>query len=204
MPGISNLIAKLDIPQDDTVEIRLFFLTNADCADVADELLALFPDPNLASQNQGNAKGRSAMTLIAGGGAGSGVADGSTDMSDRLKRQATVNAVPDARTDSVLVTASQQTMSQIEQIINRMDENQSGHTRIYVHTAQHADVLDMLGPLTDLFQQDSGKTSSASTQPNALALRMQTAAQQTSVNASSGLGAGGGGKGGGLSGGATP
>ena len=46
MPGISNIIIKLDIPQEDTVQIRLFFLTNADCSDVATELLALFPDPN--------------------------------------------------------------------------------------------------------------------------------------------------------------
>ena len=49
MPGISNLIFKLDIPQEDAVQIRLFFLTNAECTDVANELLALFPDPNPAN-----------------------------------------------------------------------------------------------------------------------------------------------------------
>ena len=46
MDGISNIIAKLDIPQEDTIQIRYFPLRNADCTDVANELTQLFPDPN--------------------------------------------------------------------------------------------------------------------------------------------------------------
>jgi len=188
MPGISNIIFKLDIPQEDTVQIRLFFLTNAECTDVADELLALFPDPNQANSTGANNGGRGAAVFGGfGGRGGAAPAPGST-MSDRMKKQVTVNAVADPRTESVLVTASKDTMAQIEQIIIRMDEDPSGHMQVFVYQTQNSDVLDLLGPLTDLFPQENGRTSSASTQQNALLQRQQQAATQTSAMASAGIG----------------
>ena len=72
MPGISNIIVKLDIPQDDMVQIRLFTLTNADCTDVATELLALFPDPD-TQQGNPNATGHRSAAQLAGGPRGAGV-----------------------------------------------------------------------------------------------------------------------------------
>jgi type II secretory pathway component GspD/PulD (secretin) len=197
MPGISNIITALDIPQEDAVQIRLFFLTNADCTDVANELLALFPDPNLSSQGQNN-NGRRGAAMFGGGfggfggRGGGGGGGGANGMSDRLKKQATVNAVPDPRTQSVLVTASKDTMEQIEQMIAQLDADTRGHVEVYVYKPMHANVLDFQGPLTDLFQQN-GRSSSTSTQLNALQQRMQTAAQQQTVNSSTTVGASTGG-----------
>ena len=195
MPGISNIITALDIPQEDTVQIRLFFLTNADCSDVATELLALFPDPNQSSQGQNTGR-RGAATFGGGfgGRGGGGGGGGAAGMSDRLKKQVTVNAVPDPRTQSVLVTASKDTMDQIEQMIAQLDADTRGHVSVYVYKPTHANVLDFQGPLTDLFQQN-GRSSSTSSQLNALQQRMQTAAQQGSVNASTTIGTGSGGGG---------
>ena len=97
---------------------------------------------------------------------------------------------PDPRTQSVLVTASKDTMTQIEQIIYQMDQNQSGHVQVYVYKTQNADVLDLIGSLTDLFQPADGRTSSASTstQQNALQQRMQQAAQHSSITAAARIG----------------
>jgi type II secretory pathway component GspD/PulD (secretin) len=194
MPGISNIITALDIPQMDTVQIRLFFLTNADCTDVANELLALFPDPNQSSQNQNN--GRRGAAQFGGGfggfGGRGGGAPAASGMSDRLKKQATVNAVPDPRTQSILVTASKDTMTQIEQMIEQLDADKRGHVKVFVYKPAHANVLDFVGPMTDLFQQN-GRSTSTSTQLNALQQRMQQAAQQNTINASSSVGTSGGG-----------
>jgi beta-lactamase regulating signal transducer with metallopeptidase domain/type II secretory pathway component GspD/PulD (secretin) len=98
----------LDIPQKDSVEIRLFVLKNADCNDVAKGLLALFPDPNRPAnqQNQNGARGGALKKLVA------------------------VNAVPDPRTRSVLVTASKDTMDQIGKIIDELDDD---HGTIYIY-----------------------------------------------------------------------
>jgi type II secretory pathway component GspD/PulD (secretin) len=98
-------------------------------------------------------------------------------MSDRLKKQVTVNAVQDPRTQSVLVTASKDTMDQIEKVINSLDENPAGHVQVFYFRPKHADVLDLVGPLTDLFPQANGRSSSSSTQQNALQQRMTTGAQ---------------------------
>jgi general secretion pathway protein D len=186
MPGISNIIDKLDIPQEDTVQIELFALHNADCSDVANELLALFPDPNLQAQNQTG--GRRGAAQFGGGGFGFGrggnAASSAAGMSDRLKKQVTVNAVPDPRTQSVLVTASKDTMTQIRHIIDEMDSNPAGHMNVYVFQPTFADVLDLQGPLQDLFMA-TGKTSSSTSQQNALLMRMQSGAQAMSSSMSS-------------------
>ena len=99
MAGISNILLKLDIPQEDTVQIKLFKLRSADCTDVANDLLALFPEPKRQA-NQPNRNGGRGATL---------------------KKQAAVNAVPDPRTKSVLVTAPKDTMIQITRIVDEMD-----------------------------------------------------------------------------------
>ena len=186
MPGISNIIIKLDIPQEDTVQIRLFFLTNADCNDVVSELLALYPDPTTqAGATAGRGRG---TAQFRGGGAAAG-----PSMSQRQQKQATVNAVADPRTQSVLVTASKDTMEQIEQVIYRLDENPAGHVQVFVYRPRNANVLDLIGPLTDLFPQTTGRSTSTSTQMNALAQRMQQAAQQQSTSAQTTIGSSGSG-----------
>ena len=52
MPGISNIIVKLDIPQEDTIIIRLFTLRNADCNDVTDRTARPVPGSKHRSQRQ--------------------------------------------------------------------------------------------------------------------------------------------------------
>ena len=195
MEGISNIIFKLDIPQEDSVVIRLFVLTNADCTDVGNELTQLFPDPN-SQANAGTRGGRGNFMTFMGGNGASG------SMSDRMKKQVTVNAVPDPRTQSVLVTASKDTMASIEQIINEMDSNPSGHVNVYVYHVKDADAMDLVGPLGDLFPRPTGMAaSSTSTLQNPFQQRANTSATSQNTTASSSLSSasssGGGGGGGG-------
>jgi type II secretory pathway component GspD/PulD (secretin) len=206
MPGISNLIAKLDIPQDDTVEIKVFALRHADPTDIVTELSALFPDPSGASTQQGQAGRGNTVARYGGAGArgggfaggGVGAAAAGAGLSDRMKKQITVNAVADARTQSVLVTASKETMGEIEKMIDDLDENPARGMQVYVFQPTYGDVTDMQGPLQDLFGSSTSRNST--TQTSALTQRMTQAAQNggvlsTSSLSSSGLGGGGGGGG---------
>jgi type II secretory pathway component GspD/PulD (secretin) len=186
MPPISNIIWQLDIPQDDAVQIRRFVLKNADSTEVANELTSIFPDPTQTGQNgRNNAQfgGRGMMGMMGMGGntANSG-------LSDRMKKQITVNAVADPRTQSVLVTASKQTMEQIEKIIDEMDDDPSGHMKAYVYYPVFADVLDLQTPMQDLFQQQGRSSSSTSSQQNALLTRITAGAQAVSSSMSSSSG----------------
>ena len=197
MPGISNLIVKLDIPQDDTVEIKVFALQHADPTDVVDELDALFPDPTMSgNQQNGNARGQQARFGGAGGrGGGGAAAAGAGGLSDRMKKQITVNSVADARTQSVLVTASKDTMVEIEKMIAEMDANPARQMHVYAFKPVHGDVTDMQQPLQDLFGSTTSRSSTTTT--SALTQRQTTAAQNggtlnSSSLSSSGLGGGGG------------
>jgi len=202
MDGISNLIVKLDIPQEDSVQIRLFSLHNADCTDVANELLQLFPDPTQQNNQQngrrgaaqfGGGGGRGGAFGGLGGGGGGGGAGAS--MSDRLKKQITVNAVADPRTQSILVTASKDTMTQIERIIDEMDNNPANKMKVFVYIARNGDVLDMQGPLQDLFMASGKTSSSASSQQNALQQRITQNSQQQGSLSQTQMGSTGGGSG---------
>jgi type II secretory pathway component GspD/PulD (secretin) len=192
MPGISNLIVKLDIPQEDTVQITVFALKHADCTEVANELTSLFPDPSL--QNQQNNGRRGFGQFVGFGGFGGGNRGATSTLSDRMKKQTTVLAVPDPRTQSVIVTASKDTMVQIKAMIEELDANPAGAKRVFVFHPMNGDAADFQAPLKDLFMSTS--SSSSSTQVNALQSRAQQAAQQQTTSSSSGFGTSSGGGGG--------
>ena len=177
----------------------LFTLKNADCTDVTSELLALFPDPNTGA-NAGARGGRGNNATLVGGGRGGG-GWWFFQLERGQMKQVTVNAVADPRTQSVLVTASKDTMAQIEQIIDKMDSKENGHVRVYVFRPSYGDVLDFASPLSDLFTSASGRSSSSSTSTsgNALAQRITSGASSATTTATSSVstsGSGGGGGGG--------
>jgi type II secretory pathway component GspD/PulD (secretin) len=173
MPGISNLIHRLDIPQDDVVQIRVFSLHHADATDVASQITSLFPDSTTQAGQQNNGRGPGAQ-FVAAQVASSQVAG----LSERRKKQAAVVAVPDPRTQSVIITASRDTMAQIENIITELDSNAAGTLHINVYRPENADVTDLQGPMSDLF--GSGSPSANSSQVNALTQRANQGAQSGS------------------------
>jgi type II secretory pathway component GspD/PulD (secretin) len=210
MPGISNLITKLDIPQEDTIQIKVFGLKHADPTDIANELAFIFPDPTYMAQQQQNGAGRRGAAQFQGGGGGGGgrggvfatgasganAAGANSGASARLMKQTTVYAVPDARTQSIIVTASKDTMVQIEHMITQLDENAARMMHVFVFRPVNADVTDMQGPLQDLFQSTSSRSSTTTT--SALTTRATQAAQTSTISSSSsssfGTAGGGGGR----------
>jgi len=173
MSGISNLIHRLDIPQDDVVQIRVFSLHHADATDVASQIASLFPDSTTQAGQQNNGRGPGAQ-FVAGQMASSQAAG----LSERRKKQAAVVAVPDPRTQSVIITASKDTMEQIDNIIAKLDSNPAGTLHIYVYRPVIGDVMDLQGPLSDLF--GSGSQPANSSQVNPLAQRANVGAQSGS------------------------
>ena len=119
MPGISNIISKLDIPQEDTTQMKLFFLTNADSTALANELKMAYAAPSGPAIQNANAAGSRGTAQFAGGASPSRIFNGGQP------KEVPVNAVADPRTQSVLVTASKDTMAQIEQLVDRWDETPS-------------------------------------------------------------------------------
>jgi type II secretory pathway component GspD/PulD (secretin) len=178
MPGISNLIHTLDVQQDDVVQIQVFSLRHADATNVASQIALLFPDPTAQAGRQNNGRGPGAQFVTGATSAASGAG-----LSERAKKQAAVIAVPDGRTQSVLVTASKATMAQIESIITEMDANDAGAMDVFVYHPIYGDVPDMQAALSDLVKSSTQATSTSSSLVNVLAQRANQAAQSSGTTA---------------------
>jgi hypothetical protein len=108
--------------------------------------------------------------------------------------QSTVVAVADARTNTVLVTASHDTMLQIARTIGRLDASTEKKQRVYTHTLQYSDPDNVAAILQTMFGNQNG--SSTVTQPSTSRLNSRTttgaSADVTSIMSNTG-GAGGAG-----------
>src|SRR6185437_7166044 len=133
-------IKAIDSSAEDVTEVRVFHLDYADPTDMATLLSGLFPDQNSASapirfSNRGGAGGGGGRFGGRGGGGGFGGGPGGffaaalaansgngNPQQDRIKKRNQVVAVADARTSSVVVTATRDLMGQIEEMVTQLDK----------------------------------------------------------------------------------
>ena len=167
---------------DDVAAVKVFHLKNSDPGETADLLSNLFPDDT----NQSDASrqlqfgGRGGFPFpfgIRGGGNAS-----SDDPSNRMKKLGRVIAVPDRRTQSLVVTASKDLMPQIEEMIKELDENPANKMRVHIVTLENADPQDVASALQDLFPASTssrnGSANSSLNTQNPLTQRSTTLLQQ--------------------------
>jgi type II secretory pathway component GspD/PulD (secretin) len=209
MPEIERLVKEIDVPVDEVTEIRLFPLQNSDPYEMVDLLTQLFPDPT-TSNNQNQNRFGGFRGGFGGGGFGGGAPGGGgfggnrfgnrnqTTTSERAVKQSRVVSVADARTSSVIVTASRDLMPQIEAMIRQLDGSKAKKKHVFVYNLENADVTQVQQIVRDMF--DTGNNSVNNNQQSALSSR-QTQAIQNQNSGANGLGqgfGGGGGGGGGL------
>ena len=87
---------------------------------------------------------------------------------------ARVVIVADARTNSVLVSASHDTMAQVGLTIGRLDSNKAKKPRVFVYTLNHADPDNMATILRGMYSTSNSGGSNNATQPSASALANRT------------------------------
>ena len=113
-----------------------------------------------------------------------------------MKKLASVVAVPDPRTQSLLVSASKDLMPQIEDMVTQLDDQASGVVHSYAVPLANAEVMDVMQILQDLYPQGQTSTRQNNTQNNPLMSRAQTMQQtfnsQSGSSTTSTAGGGGG------------
>jgi type II secretory pathway component GspD/PulD (secretin) len=191
MPTIRKMIAGLDQQNQDITEIKVFRLKHADPAEIADELSNLFPSSNANSDQNNRSMGFQFNPFQQ-------QSSGDSGKSARMKRQSTVLAVADRRTESVIVTASRDAMVEIKGMIAALDEGNQGMTHVTAIHLEGADPAAVQQTISGLFASAGSASSSQST--TALSARAQgnnnTQSSSASSTASSfGSGTGGGGLG---------
>ncbi|GDY23568.1 hypothetical protein LBMAG56_49150 [Verrucomicrobiota bacterium] len=202
MATIEDLVKSVDTNVEDIMELRVFRLKHADPNEMAELLAGLFPDET-RSNDRNSSGGGSRFSffggLDGGGGrrssGGGGGAAGASGESDRAKKQSRVLAVADARTASVIVSASRDLMKQIEAMITSLDANPAKKQKVFVYSLENADVSEVETVLKALFESQSGRNArSTGTSPNN-ALTTRSGQSQSSGTGSNRIGGGGGGGG---------
>jgi general secretion pathway protein D len=146
MPLIESLIQEVDIPTTDITEIRVFHLKYANAPELAQQIEDLFSEQS--SQNQ-----QFAPRFGRGGFFGGGRQN--NNQSERQLQQSTVRTVADPRTNSVVVFAAQETMYQIAQMIEELDNDPSKKQKVFVYPLEYADVDNMAEILRNIFENQN-------------------------------------------------
>lgn len=158
MSVIGDIVAKLDVPVSEVVELRLFRLRHADPSELAEQLTSLFPDESQSlGQNRQNFR-------FGGGPFGAGLlaGQGQTGTSERARKQNRVVAVPDARTASLLVSAGGALMPQIAEMIAQLDSSAARKEVVHVFELNNASPEQVNQVLQDLFNRNNTMRNNAS------------------------------------------
>jgi len=190
MPTVSNVIAQLDLPSQEVTQIRVFHLKHADPTEIADELSNLFPSSSSSSSDQNNRSMGFQFNPFQQQGSSSSA------QSTRAKRQSTVLAVADRRTESVIVTASKDLMTEIKGVIADLDESASGVQHVYALAIESADPSSVQETMTALFAGTQAKSQTTTTTALQARMTANNNSQSSTTSTSSGFGSGSSGLGG--------
>lgn len=169
VPTIENLVQEIDIDTEQITEVRIFHLANSDATEMADTVAQLFSDNGMSgsmrssstssrgsSRSSSSRGGTSSRMSSMGGRSGMGGMSG-IGSSTRQQQEKVVLAVPDPRTNSLLINAAREMMEQVADLINRLDADKSNQQKVYVVPLQNADVDNVASILRGLFSNQGGQ-----------------------------------------------
>jgi len=158
IPTIEQLVKEMDRTIEDVTEIQVFKLQNADAYEMADVLTSLFSDKDEIENSRGGYRfgsyGRSSSSSSRSRSGSSG------NSSERMLQQKKVVAVADPRTNSVIVSATAELMTQVALMIERLDDNKAKQQKVFTYSLQNADVEGVSEILRNMFEQQNGNFNS--------------------------------------------
>lgn len=203
---IVELVNALDTSADTVTTMRVFKLKNADPVEMAQLINGLYGTSSSSSRGGGGftggfgggglPPGLAALAAARGGAPGAppggfggfgGNTGGRTSRGGNTaaSRSTPVVAVADARTLSVIVTASKESMNDIAEIVEQLDASSARKQKVFVYTMENADVKQVENVLRNLFPS-SAQRSTTSNQVDALQQRQQSNTQMNSNSPSLG------------------
>lgn len=162
MTLIADLVEQVDVDVEDVTELRVFRLRFADARETADLINELFPDPT--TQNN---QGRGAIRFGGPGGFAAQLQNSASQQpSTRLQKQGRVLAVPDLRTQSVVVSAARELMDQIAVMIAQLDSDPARKQKVFTFSVENTDPAAVEEILRGLFETQNTRNRAATTRSN--------------------------------------
>ena len=149
LPMITQLVQEIDRDVDEITELRVFDLVHADAFEMSEILTNLFSGDN-AQGSQSRSSPR-----FGRGDSRSSSRSSSNEGSARSQSMSQVTAVPDPRTNSLIVWAAANMMPQLERMIQQLDSSNSRQQKVFVYNLDNADVDNVATILRGLFESQS-------------------------------------------------
>ncbi len=147
-----EIVNALDTSVSSVSTVRVFPLKYADAKDLAAAVKDLFASPT-TNQQQGN-NARQFFRGFGGGGPGGGGPGGGTDNSSAQRVTPHVSAVADDRSNSLVVSAPEEYIPTIEQLVREIDVSVSDVTELRVFHLSNADPVETAALFAQLFPDD--------------------------------------------------
>lgn len=168
---MAEIIKALDTSVASISAVRVFALKYADAKSLASVIKEVFQDPSSGRNNANDIRTRILNQFRGGGGGfgpfgggpggGNGGGGGQDSGSNSGRVGASrVAAVSDDRSNSLIVSAPNELMDTIEELVNSVDTNVEDVTELRVFKLKNSDPSEMADLLTDLFQDNSRSTDS--------------------------------------------
>lgn len=189
MEAIAGLIAEVDVSTEVLTEVKVFMLKYANATELAEVITNVFGKQSTTTTGQSAVPTRQRffgpggmMGMLGAGGTqgGRGGTAQTGGVSSRQEIATTVLAVPDTRTNAVVVSAVSDTMKQIEQVVAELDKDPAKTKRVYTFSLQNANPEEVSAILKEMF--GSGTSSSTTTGRAATTTRQGTTGGQTSAS----------------------
>ena len=151
-----EIVNALDTSVSSVSTVRVFPLKYADAKDLAAAVKELFQAPT-SNQQQGN-NARQFFRGFGGGGGGGGQGGGQGGAADNAAAQRVVphvSAVADDRSNSLVVSAPEEYIPTIEQLVREIDVSVSDVTELRVFHLANADPVETAALFAQLFPDDS-------------------------------------------------
>ena len=162
---ILEIVRAIDTHKASIAEIRVFHLSYADAEDTADLINDLFDEQEQTTS--GTSSIRRMMQMISSSRSDSreagrsGMPGGGSDSSSSGSSSTSVSVVAkaDERTNSIVVSASQDTMNVIENVVEELDSDSSVGQALFVYTLKNAKADNLVDVLNNLFSEVSDSSS---------------------------------------------
>jgi len=174
MATISEIVSRLDTNISDITETRIFRLLHADATEMANILDTLYSDSTTPGSQPGRPAAGAARPPAATGAGG--------QPSMRAILEAHMVAVADPRTNSVIVSASRDSMEEIALTTGRLDASDTKKQHVRVYTLENADPDNIAGILRGMFTVNGSLNTTTQNTTDALGQRTTTGASSTVVN----------------------
>jgi len=151
MPAIEQLVKDVDTTSQGVTVVRVFPLKYAYAKDMVDIIKNIF---NATSTQSQNTRGGFMRNFGPGGGQNQ-----QTQQSDRKKAENTVSVQADERTNSLVVSAAEDVMPMVENVVKQLDANPAREKKVFVYPLKNADAQAVSQLLGKFYTQQSSQTS---------------------------------------------